>query len=177
MQIKAKLYMYDTWIFCLILWIFGIVASIVAMCFLWRNIYYLIACFVIAVILVVSLIYLIIIGMFTPIKISDNEIEYKKIRIEWKDIKITAYPKLHSSFQYGYYLIFDTQYLYSLKDIRKKLFKGCRVYMKKRSLLTILNYCQTKILILNPKADKEVLPKSNSVCNQLLTEFNKKFGT
>ena len=168
-----KLYLYKTWIFFLILCLCGICAPIVGVVLLWDTILYRVTFIIISIVFILYLIYAIIIGFFTPLRISDEGIKYRKIHLSWDEIRVTAYPQLNKSFQYGYYLILDNHYLRDLQSIRKKLYMGCRVYMDKKSLPIILSHCKTKILILNPSATSESMPKSNSKCNAMLIEFNK----
>lgn len=169
-----KLYIYKTWIFLMLLCLCGIFAPIIGIVLLWQDIFYRVTFIVISCFFVLVLIYSVIVGIFTPIRISDSGIKYRKMNLNWDEVKVTAYPQLNKSFRYGYYLILDNCYIDDLKNIRKKLFTGCRVYMDKKVLSVLLPYCKNKILILNPFATKESLPNSNLKCNKALIDFNQK---
>lgn len=175
MQPKNKLYLYKTWIFFMLTCLIGVIVPIIGIVLLWDNILYRISFMVISCVFLLFFIYFLLVGGFTPIHIYDYGIRYRKICLDWDEIRITAYPQLNKSFRYGYYLIFDKNYIYDLRIIRKKLFMGCRVYMDKKALEIILSYCKYRVAILNPAATKECLPNSNSQCNAMLNAFNKKF--
>ncbi len=175
MRQKNKLYLYKTWAFFMLMCLIGIFVPIIGIVLLWETILYRVSLIVISCVFLLIFIYFSIIGGFTPIHISDDGIVYRKLSLSWDEIKITAYPQLNKSLRYGYYLIFDRNYIYDLKSIRKKLFNGCRVYMDKKSLDIILSYCKHRVVILDPSATSECLPNSTLQCNALLVEFNKKF--
>lgn len=175
MQQKNKLYLYKTWIFYILLILCCIFASIIGTVILWDMLPFRIFFIITSVVFLLYFIYCIGVGYFTPIHISNEGIKYRKLQLSWDEIKITAYPQLNKSFQYGYYLIIDDHYIKNLNDIRRKIFiNGCRVYMDKKTLPIILSHCKYKILILNPSATRESLPNSNRKCNEMLIEFNKK---
>ena len=174
MRQTNKLFLYKTWIFFLCLFICGILGAVAGTVLLWEMLLFRISFMVIAIILLAYFTFCICVGYFTPVHITEQGIKYRGMQLTWDEIKITAYPQLNKSFQYGYYLIFDNHYIRDLKEIRKKLFlTGCRVYMYEKALSMILLHCKYNVLILNPSASEETLPKSNRKCNKMLVEFNK----
>lgn len=120
-------------------------------------------------------------GEFTPIYLSDKGIEYRGRFIDWMDVKITVIPFSYSPFLSLYsrcpcvhYLVFDDKYLFG-EDAKKQYKKGFCVYVKKKPLELILQYYQSKILVLDDSLEKEVLPHLTKKINEIINNFNKQF--
>ncbi len=116
---------------------------------------------------------MIVTGELTPIYLSEKGLKYRKQSISWEDIRVTAIP-LRRSVRYSYYLVFDTEYLYG-KEAIKQCRKGFCVYVTKKSLNLILNYYKAKLLVLDARLEKEVLPCATNSINEIINNFNNQF--
>jgi hypothetical protein len=118
--------------------------------------------------------YLIKTGFFRPIYYTEDELQYRHFSYKWQDIKITAYPALHKSYQYGYYLVFGEQYLYK-DELKSQIRKGFYVYLREKSIGEILKNYKRKILILDVLGKNEDELKTNQYIKSIINMHNKHF--
>ena len=110
-------------------------------------------------------------GFFYPINITDKSVQYKTEIYNWSQIRITAYPWLTRSYQYGYYLIFGTKYFIG-DDIKKELKRGFHVYLNIKYLRVILKFYEDKIVVLDVDKKNYDKIKSTKKINKLINNKN-----
>lgn len=118
--------------------------------------------------------YLVGTGFFTPIYFLDEGIRYKGKIISWTEVKITAYPSLRKSYQYGYYLVFSEKFLYG-KELKAEIRNGYWVYLQEKTLIEILKFYHSKIVVLGSKGENDDKIRSTKKINSIINEQNLKY--
>lgn len=121
--------------------------------------------------LILALWYLICTGFFSPIELTETKIKYRGEIYDWKNIRITVYPVLQRSYQFGYYLVFGIDYL-SGKELKKQIHRGFWIYLKKKPLNEILKYYKYEIKILNEIENYDNVMRSTKKINTIIKEHN-----
>lgn len=114
---------------------------------------------------------MIVMGDFTPRYFSDKGFEYRGKSIDWAHVRITVIAVVRA----GYFLVFDDKYLLG-EDAIKQCRKGFCVQLRKKPLELITKYCQSRILVLDNKYEKEVLPRHSKKIDEIINNFNNKFN-
>lgn len=123
--------------------------------------------------LLLSFWYLVGTGFFTPIYLFEEGIRYKGKTISWTEVKITAYPSLRKSYQYGYYLVFSDKFLYG-KELKAEIKNGSWIFLQEKRLIEILKFYNSKIVVLGSKGENEERLRSTKQINSIINEHNLK---
>ena len=116
--------------------------------------------------------YAVRIGIIYPIYLSEKGVKYRGKKYNWADIKITAYPVIRRSPQYGYLLLFGKEYFQGNK-IKKETRSGFYVYLKEKPIIEILKYYDKKIQVLDENNLLEGKLRSTKKINSIINEHNK----
>lgn len=112
------------------------------------------------------------IGIIYPIYLSEKGVKYRGKKYIWADIRITAYPIIRRSPQYGYLLLFGKEYFQGEK-IKKEIRSGFYVYLKEKPIIEILKYYDKKLLVLDENNILEGRLRSTRKINNIINEHNK----
>lgn len=174
MQDKPKkIYMYETNYLLLICIFISYVFSILLIALLpeifWLGLIYLCFNLLISFLMIYE-------NVFTPIYISDNGIKFKSKEYVWDDIKITVYPTRNNLIGHSYFLIISDKYYKNFKNdklVKKEIMRCPKVYLKLKPLKILLQYYNSKLLVMDFKGINENLPSSTKEINDVINSFNR----